>query len=206
MLISLFGATAGQGVVWYTGQFYALFYLQTILKVPAKTANIIIAIALLIAMPFFTLFGALSDRVGRKRLMMAACLLAVLTYIPIYKGMQGAAGNNVVGVSSVKNKVTGATSLTAMTRSRHRKSCSRQRRDERQRSDARVPRLPAGDLRLHDLRPHRGLSGGGFPRQNSLHVAIASLPHRQRSLRRLAAAHWIMVMRRLPATPQPASW
>jgi MFS family permease len=115
VLISLFGATAGQGVVWYTGQFYALFYLQTILKVPAKTANIIIAIALLIAMPFFTLFGALSDRVGRKWLMMAACLLAVLTYIPIYKSMQGAAGNNVVGVSSSKNKVTGATTLIAMT-------------------------------------------------------------------------------------------
>jgi len=115
VLISLFGATAGQGVVWYTGQFYALFYLQTILKVPAKTANIIIAIALLIAMPFFTLFGALSDRVGRKWLMMAACLLAVLTYIPIYKSMQGAAGNNVVGVNSAKNKVTGATTLTAMT-------------------------------------------------------------------------------------------
>jgi MFS family permease len=115
VLISLFGATAGQGVIWYTGQFYALFYLQTILKVPAKSANIIIAIALLIAMPFFTLFGALSDRVGRKWLMMAACLLAVVTYIPIYKGMQSAAGNNVVGVSSTKNKVTGATSLTAMT-------------------------------------------------------------------------------------------
>jgi MFS family permease len=115
VLISLFGATAGQGVVWYTGQFYALFYLQTILKVPAKNANIIIAIALLCAMPFFTLFGALSDRVGRKWLMMAACLLAVLTYIPIYKSMQSAAGNNVVGVSSAKNKVTGATTLTAMT-------------------------------------------------------------------------------------------
>src|ERR1700720_669408 len=115
VLISLFGATAGQGVIWYTGQFYALFYLQTILKVPAKTANIIIAIALLLAMPFFTLFGALSDRVGRKWLMMAACLLAVLTYFPIYKSMQGAAGNNVVGVNSAKNKVTGATTLTAMT-------------------------------------------------------------------------------------------
>jgi len=115
VLISLFGATAGQGVVWYTGQFYALFYLQTILKVPAKTANIIIAIALLIAMPFFTLFGALSDRVGRKWLMMAACLLAVLTYIPIYKSMQVAAGNNVVGVNSTRNKVTGAIGLTAMT-------------------------------------------------------------------------------------------
>src|ERR1700678_2193284 len=63
VLISLFGATAGQGVVWYTGQFYALFYMQTILKVNAKTANIIIAIALVIGMPFFTVVGALSDKI-----------------------------------------------------------------------------------------------------------------------------------------------
>src|SRR3979411_630859 len=115
VLISLFGATPGQGVVWYTGQFYALFYLQTVLKVNAKTSNIIVAVALLLAMPFFTLFGALSDRVGRKWLMMAACLLAVLTYIPIYKGMQSAAGNNVVRVNSARNKVTGARTATAMT-------------------------------------------------------------------------------------------
>ena len=115
MLISLFGATAGQGVVWYTGQFYALFYLQTILKINVKQANIIVAIALLCAMPFFTVFGALSDRIGRKWLMMAACLLAVVTYIPIYKSMQNAAGNNIVTVSSAKDKVTGATKLTAMT-------------------------------------------------------------------------------------------
>src|SRR6516225_4302170 len=79
VLISLLGATAGQGVIWYTGQFYALFYLQTVLKVNAKTSNIIVAIALLCAMPFFTLFGSLSDKIGRKWLMLAACLLAVLT-------------------------------------------------------------------------------------------------------------------------------
>jgi MFS family permease len=115
VLISLFGATAGQGVVWYTGQFYALFYMQTILKVDPKTANIIVAIALLFAMPFFTVVGALSDKIGRKKLMMAACLLAVICYIPIYKSMEKAAGNNVVTVKSAKNKVTGATSLTAMT-------------------------------------------------------------------------------------------
>ena len=115
VLISLFGATAGQGVVWYTGQFYALFYLQTILKINVKQANIIVAIALLCAMPFFTVFGALSDRIGRKWLMMAACLLAVVTYIPIYKSMQNAAGNNIVTVTSAKDKVTGATKLTAMT-------------------------------------------------------------------------------------------
>ena len=115
VLISLFGATAGQGVVWYTGQFYALFYLQTVLKVNVKTANIVVAIALLIGMPFFTVVGALSDRIGRKKLMMTGCLLAVLTYIPIYKAMERAAGNNVVTVKSGINKVTGATTLTPMT-------------------------------------------------------------------------------------------
>jgi MFS family permease len=115
VLISLFGATAGQGVVWYTGQFYALFYMQTVLKVNVKTANIVVAIALLCGMPFFTVVGALSDRIGRKKLMMAGCLLAVLTYIPIYKAMERAAGNNVVTVKSARNKVTGAISLTAMT-------------------------------------------------------------------------------------------
>jgi MFS family permease len=115
VLISLFGATAGQGVVWYTGQFYALFYMQTVLKVNVKTANIVVAIALLIGMPFFTVVGALSDRIGRKKLMMTGCLLAVLTYIPIYKAMERAAGNNVVTVKSGINKVTGATTLTPMT-------------------------------------------------------------------------------------------
>jgi MFS family permease len=115
VLISLFGATAGQGVVWYTGQFYALFYLQTILKVNPRTSNIIIAIALALGMPFFTVFGALSDKIGRKKLMMAGCLIAALTYLPIYHAMQRAAGNNVVTVQSTKNKVTGAISLTPMT-------------------------------------------------------------------------------------------
>ena len=115
VLISLFGATAGQGVVWYTGQFYALFYMQTILKVNTRTASIIIAIALLFGIPFFTVFGALSDRIGRKKIMMAGCLLAVLTYYPIYHGMQSAAGNNVVSLNSTTNKVTGAKVLTPMT-------------------------------------------------------------------------------------------
>src|SRR6516165_1159373 len=115
VLISLFGATAGQGVVWYTGQFYALFYLQSILKVNPRTSNIIIAIALALSLPFFTVFGALSDKIGRKKLMMAGCLLAVVTYLPIYHAMQRAAGNNVVTVQSTKNRVTGAISLTPMT-------------------------------------------------------------------------------------------
>src|SRR5262249_35138311 len=68
VLIPLFGATAGQGVVWYTGQFYALFYLQSILKIAPQTANIVIAIALLLGMPLFVVVGSLSDRIGRKRL------------------------------------------------------------------------------------------------------------------------------------------
>jgi len=116
VLISLLGATAGQGVVWYCGQFYALFYLQTILKVNATTANYIIATALLIGMPFFTVFGSLSDRIGRKKIMMAGCLIAVLTYIPIYKSMNHYSGNNVETVKSAKNKVTGAIALTPLSR------------------------------------------------------------------------------------------
>jgi MFS family permease len=115
VLVSLFGATAGQGVVWYTGQFYALFYMQTILKVNAKTAAFIVAVALLLAMPFFTVFGALSDKIGRKWLMMAACLLAVVSYIPIYKAMESAAGNHVVRLSAAKDRVTGQPKLAPQT-------------------------------------------------------------------------------------------
>jgi MFS family permease len=86
-LIVLFGATAGQAVVWYTGQFYALIFLQTILKVPLDTSYKIIAWGLLFGTPFFVVFGALSDRIGRKRIIMAGCLLAAATYIPIYHAM-----------------------------------------------------------------------------------------------------------------------
>jgi MFS family permease len=112
VLISLFGATAGQGVVWYTGQFYALFYLQTILKVNATSANYIVATALLMGMPFFVLFGALSDRLGRKRIMMLGCLLAAISYLPIYHAMQAVAGSNIVTAASKPNPITGAISLT----------------------------------------------------------------------------------------------
>src|SRR5688500_5131815 len=114
--LTLFGATAGQDVVWYTGQFYALFYLQTILKVPTKTSYIVLAVALALGMPLFVVFGALSDRIGRKRLMMAGCLIAALTYYPIYKGMVYAAGNNVVAVQKVKEPGNPEMKLTAMTR------------------------------------------------------------------------------------------
>lgn len=115
VLISLFGATAGQGVVWYTGQFYALFYLQTILRVNGTSANYVVALALLLGMPLFVLFGALSDRIGRKWLMMAGCLLAAVSYFPIYQAMQRVAGSNVVTAISQRNPVTGAIALTPQT-------------------------------------------------------------------------------------------
>ncbi len=115
MLVALFGATAGQGVVWYTGQFYALFYLSSILKVNSQTAEQIVGGALLLGMPLFVVFGALSDRIGRKKLMMAGCLLAAIGYLPIYHQMQVAAGTGVIGVSSVKDPLTGQPKLTPIT-------------------------------------------------------------------------------------------
>jgi MFS family permease len=120
-LITLFGATAGQGVVWYTGQFFALFFMTTMLKVPARDASIIVAKALLLGMPLFVLFGWLSDKIGRKKIIMAGLILAAVSYrvpgtdIGIYPAMQRAAGNNVVHVDHTKNKVTGATVLTPQT-------------------------------------------------------------------------------------------
>jgi MFS family permease len=88
MALALFGATAGQGVVWYTGQFYALYFLQNTLKVDLVTSNLVISGALLAGAPFFVVFGALSDKIGRKKIMLAGNLLAVLTYIPLYMGMK----------------------------------------------------------------------------------------------------------------------
>src|SRR5687767_15444747 len=83
VLLALFGLTAGQAVVWYTGQFYALFFLTQSLKVDSTTANLLIAASLLIGTPCFILFGWLSDKIGRKRIIMAGCLLAVFTYFPV---------------------------------------------------------------------------------------------------------------------------
>lgn len=87
VLIALFGAVAGQGVVWYTGQFYALYFLQTELKIEQVLANTIVASALVLATPLFVVFGALSDRIGRKSILLAGCFLAVLLYIPVFQGM-----------------------------------------------------------------------------------------------------------------------
>jgi len=87
VILALVGLTAGQAVVWYTGQFYALFFLTQTLKVDGPTANILIAVSLLIGTPFFIIFGSLSDRIGRKNIIMAGCILAAATYFPIFKAL-----------------------------------------------------------------------------------------------------------------------
>ena len=84
VLLALFGGTAGQAVVWYSGQFYALFFLTQTLKVDGTTANILIAVALAIGTPFFVFFGWLSDKIGRKPIILAGCLIAALTYFPLF--------------------------------------------------------------------------------------------------------------------------
>ncbi len=87
VLLALFGATAGQGVVWYAGQFYALFFLQNTLKVDFVTSYTLVAVALAIGTPAFLFFGWLSDIIGRKKIMMTGCILAALTYYPIFHGL-----------------------------------------------------------------------------------------------------------------------
>ncbi|MDB5990950.1 MAG: putative sugar transport protein, partial [Herbaspirillum sp.] len=87
VILALIGLTAGQAVVWYTGQFYSLFFLTQSLKVDGATANILIALSLLIATPFFVIFGTLSDKIGRKPIIMAGCLIAAVTYFPIFQGL-----------------------------------------------------------------------------------------------------------------------
>ncbi|MGN6389051.1 MAG: MFS transporter [Burkholderiaceae bacterium] len=87
VILALIGLTAGQAVVWYTGQFYALFFLTQTLKVDSSTANLLIAGSLLIGTPFFIIFGSMSDRIGRKKIIMAGCLLAAVTYFPIFKAL-----------------------------------------------------------------------------------------------------------------------
>jgi len=88
VLLALFGATAGQGVVWYTGQFYALTFLQKPLNLDWRLSYSLVAAALLLGTPFFVVFGKLSDRIGRKKIMLAGCLLAAVTYVPLYMAMK----------------------------------------------------------------------------------------------------------------------
>ncbi|WP_085585708.1 MULTISPECIES: MFS transporter [unclassified Pseudomonas] len=105
VIMSLLGGTAGQAVVWYTGQFYALFFLLQTLKIDPQTANLLIAGSLLIGTPFFVIFGSLSDRIGRKGIIMAGCILAALTYFPIFHALTQY-GNPDVFAAQAKNPVT----------------------------------------------------------------------------------------------------
>jgi MFS family permease len=105
VLIALFGLTAGQAVVWYTGQFYALFFLTQTLKIDGATANLLIALGLILGTPFFIVFGALSDRIGRKRIILAGCLVAALTYFPLFKALT-VAGNPQLAAALASAPVT----------------------------------------------------------------------------------------------------
>ncbi|WP_311223630.1 MULTISPECIES: MFS transporter [unclassified Acidovorax] len=108
VILALIGLTAGQAVVWYTGQFYALFFLTQQLKVDATTANLLIAAALLLGTPFFLIFGTLSDKIGRKPIIMAGCVLAVLTYFPAFKALTTAANPDLA-----RAQATAAVTVTA---------------------------------------------------------------------------------------------
>jgi MFS family permease len=105
VIMILLGGTAGQAVVWYTGQFYALFFLLQTLKVDGTTANLLIAASLAIGTPFFIVFGSLSDKIGRKPIIMIGCVLAAVTYFPIFKGLTEFA-NPAIFEASAKNPIT----------------------------------------------------------------------------------------------------
>ena len=100
VLLALFGLAAGQAVVWYTGQFYALFFLEKTLKVDPALANVLIATALFLATPFFVFWGWLSDKVGRKPIILIGCLLAALTYFPLFHALTGAANPQLAAATA----------------------------------------------------------------------------------------------------------
>ena len=104
VILALVGLTAGQAVVWYSGQFYALFFLTQALKVDGPTANILVAYSLILGTPFFVIFGTLSDKIGRKPIIMAGCLLAVLTYFPVFTALTKAA-NPDLAIAQAANRV-----------------------------------------------------------------------------------------------------
>ena len=104
VLLALFGLVAGQAVVWYTGQFYAPFFLTNVLRVDGSTANILTAVALLLGTPFFIVFGTLSDRIGRKPIILAGLLLATVTYFPLFKALTQAA-NPDLAAAQARNQI-----------------------------------------------------------------------------------------------------
>jgi MFS family permease len=105
VILALIGLTAGQAVVWYSGQFYALFFLTQALKVDGPTANIMVAISLILGTPFFIVFGSLSDKIGRKPIILTGCLLAALTYFPVFTALTKAANPDLAAAQAAA-KVT----------------------------------------------------------------------------------------------------
>jgi MFS family permease len=105
VILALVGLTMGQAVVWYTGQFYTLFFLERMVKLDGPTANILVAIALLLGTPFFVLFGSLSDKIGRKPIIMAGLLIAAATYFPLFKGLVHY-GNPALEAAQTKSPIT----------------------------------------------------------------------------------------------------
>ena len=108
VILALFGLTAGQAVVWYSGQFYALFFLTEALKVDGPTANILVAYSLILGTPFFVIFGTLSDKIGRKPIIMAGCLLAALTYFPVFTALTKAANPDLAAAQAANQVVVTA--------------------------------------------------------------------------------------------------
>lgn len=112
VLLGVFGATAGQGVLWYTSQFHTQFFLQEVLRVKSATAISLFLVALLLSLPFFVFFGWLSDKVGPRKIVIAGCLLAALSLFPIYRGMTAATRDEAISIRMMKNPSSGGVKLT----------------------------------------------------------------------------------------------
>ena len=125
VLLALIGGVMGQGVVWYTGQFYALFFMQSILKVDGYTANLLIAWSLLLGTGFFIVFGALSDKIGRKPIILAGCLIAALTFFPIFRMITTNANPALEkAIETVKVEVVADPEAAAICSTRSAPACS----------------------------------------------------------------------------------
>ena len=163
-------------------------------------------------MPFFIVFGGLSDRIGRKKIMMAGCLLAAISYLPIYHAMQSAAGSNVVTARSQRNAVTGAITLTPLSEVDGELQPAKEVLpftgfaaliSEAGRVEAHRPDVHPGDFCDDGLWSDSGLSGGSVSGEDPIHRAFASLSHRQWRLRRPAAADRIIGYCARPGTSMP---
>ena len=244
VLLALFGAAAGQGVVWYTGQFYALFFLTTTLKVDWKTAYVIVAVALALGTGLFIFFGWLSDRIGRKKIMMLGCLLGAVTLFPHLQGDDALrrtprsstfAATTQITVTATDcrthlfplpktvytecdkvrdllakrslsfESIEGTAGAQADHHDQRRRDRRRRRAEagrdaegarlsgegepgRRQRPGADPAGLDPGHLRDDGLRTDRGVPRRAVPGPDPVHVDVAAVPHRQRLVRRHAAA------------------